>query len=403
MSPPQLFPSASRFTRSIGNGRVAIITRTKNRPLLLARAFASMLDQRYQNWHLYLVNDGGDPTPVEALLAQYQTAFAGRASVLHHPQSLGMEAASNAGLATVSDCDYVVVHDDDDAWHPDFLQRCVRFLQAPANAGYTAVASRCELIFEEILGDEVIERRREPLSYWKPQVDLIDQLIHNRFPPICLLIRRAAVTQIGPFNAELPVLGDWDYNLRLLLLGDIGTINEDLAFYHHRIDNQLGSIYGNSVHSGIDKHQLYQTLYRNSLLRPLLQKEPGYLGLAHVLLKSIDGVGNEGSALRAKLDWMHWDINNNNTDLRAKLDWMHWDINNNTDLRARLDKLQTSVDQLQQRLASLIPDDPEQAAKFGADARFVLTGMHKLLHPIYWVWHKLLPPRRMLARLRGRA
>lgn len=376
-----LFPNSLRFAGTTANGRVAIITRTKNRPLLLARAFASMLDQQYANWHLYLVNDGGDPAPVDALLAQYHAAFDGRLSVIHHATSQGMEAASNAGLAAIHGCDYVVIHDDDDAWHPEFLQQTVRYLEAPANAGYVAVATRCEVIHEEILGDEVIEHRREPLSYWKPQVDLLDQLLHNRFPPICLLIRRQAIDLIGPYNASLPVLGDWDYNLRLLLLGDIGAIDTDLAFYHHRIDKQLGSTYGNSVHSGIDKHQLYQTLYRNSLLRPLLQKDPGYIGLLHVLLKSnqahIDG------------------------SLQGKLDWMHWDINNNHDLRQRIDALQAKLDRLEQT-NPWQQSSPEAAAKLARELDLVVTGLYKLLRPAYWIWHRLLPLRHLIARLRGR-
>lgn len=370
----QLFPTSQRSAGATRRGRVAIITRTKDRPLLLARAFASVLDQCYPHWHLYLVNDGGDPQPVEALAAQYQTALDDRMTLIHHPRSLGMEAASNAGLAAIRDCEYVIVHDDDDAWHPQFLQQTVRFLESPANAGYVAVAARCEVIHEEIVGDEVIERRREPWSFWKPQVDLLDQLAGNRFPPICLLIRRSAVDHIGPFNADLPVLGDWDYNLRLLMLGDIGTINSDLAFYHHRIDGQAGSIYGNSVHSGLGKHLTYQTLYRNSLLRMLLQKEPGFLGLAHVLLKGNDALGEriESGALRAKLDHMHYDINH--------------------DQNFRL---------LQPLLAAL-PADPDACAKLGRDAVFVFAALHKLLRPIHWVWRQLLPLRHLIARLRGR-
>jgi len=63
----QLYPSYIEINEkdiSIKNdGSVAIIMRTKNRPILLARALKSVLEQEYQNWHLYLINDGGEIKP----------------------------------------------------------------------------------------------------------------------------------------------------------------------------------------------------------------------------------------------------------------------------------------------------------------------------------------------------
>jgi glycosyltransferase involved in cell wall biosynthesis len=47
--------------------------------------------------------------------------------VLHHAHSKGMEAASNAGIHA-STGEFVVIHDDDDSWHPDFLRETVDYL-----------------------------------------------------------------------------------------------------------------------------------------------------------------------------------------------------------------------------------------------------------------------------------
>mgnify|MGYP001763085457 CR=1 FL=1 len=62
-------------------GSVAILMRTRDRPVLLARAFASVLSQRCDDWHLFVVNDGGDPAPVDALAARHETGFLGRITV----------------------------------------------------------------------------------------------------------------------------------------------------------------------------------------------------------------------------------------------------------------------------------------------------------------------------------
>lgn len=281
------YPTSEYFSSSCKGGRVTIITRTKNRPVLLARAFASILCQTYQNWDLMLVNDGGDPAPVEDLVSQYKAAFKDRLTLTHHRDSVGMEAASNSALKGATG-DYIIVHDDDDAWHPAYLTETVTFLESSSNARFAAVATNCEVVYEEINGDIVHELERISWGYWKERVDLMDQLRTNNFPPICLLIRKCVVDKIGSFNADLPVLGDWDYNLRLLLVGDIGTINKPLAYYHHRRANTGAGTYGNSVTDGINKHLDYQVLYRNSMLRLLLTKEPGMAGVLHVLLTRIE-------------------------------------------------------------------------------------------------------------------
>jgi glycosyltransferase involved in cell wall biosynthesis len=77
---------------------IGVITRTKNHPLLLSRALDSVLEQTLPDWKLVVVNDGGEPDPVDALVKEREKAFAGRVQVIHHPKSHGMEAASNAGL-----------------------------------------------------------------------------------------------------------------------------------------------------------------------------------------------------------------------------------------------------------------------------------------------------------------
>ena len=92
---------------------VSIIMRTKDRALLLPRALRSVLAQSFTNWRLYLVNDGGNPATLENVLAPFRNDFGDKLSVINHAASLGMEAASNAGLAVASGR-YFAIHDDDD-------------------------------------------------------------------------------------------------------------------------------------------------------------------------------------------------------------------------------------------------------------------------------------------------
>jgi glycosyltransferase involved in cell wall biosynthesis len=273
-----------------------------------------------------------------------------------------MEAASNIALSNLEG-DFVVVHDDDDSWHPEFLLNSTKFLQNPLNSRYAAVVTNCILIHECVENERVVEVSREKWSFWRPHINMAEVLNRNFSPPICLLIRKSVCDAIGPFNQSLPVLGDWDYNIRIMTLGDIGTIDQFLAHYHHRIQPDA-DLYGNSVRAGEDKHRLYDTLYRNSLVRSLIQREPGYIGLLHILLRqAADHQAELTQQMNRENGWAH--------DRHADLRYLAVDV------RRDLERLERSVE----RIEALVT---------------------VALRPARAIWRRLLPVRRLVAKLRGR-
>ncbi len=283
MSYPPHPDSMRRIVPGPAGSRVAVLMRTRDRPVLLARALGSVLAQVHADWHLLVVNDGGDPAAVDALVSRHDTGFDGRISVLHHPDSLGMEAASNAALAEadrLGPFHHVAVHDDDDTWHPDFLHHTTSYLALPENADKAAVLTHWTVVRERLHGNGVIEDGRDPGPFDAHVLELGAMLARNRYPPISLLLRRAAVAAAGPFNEAMPILGDWDYNLRVLLLGDIGVLPEQLAFYHQRPASEAPTRYANT---DADRHAVGTALYRNSRLRALGAADPAALSLIHVL------------------------------------------------------------------------------------------------------------------------
>lgn len=242
--------------------RVAVVMRTKDRPVLLRRALADVAAQTFEDWRLVVVNDVGDPAPVDALVAQLDAGVRERVEVLHRTSSTGMESASNAGLAA-SDSEFVVVHDDDDTWEPTFLERTVAHLDAhPEEAG---VVTRVEIVEERIDGDDVVELGRREFWNHLSAISLSDLLRTNRFVPIQLLYRRSVHDEVGPFDEQLRVVGDWDFHLRLAARHRIGLIDEVLAFWHQRPD-QEGAL-GNSVIAAEREHDAADLRLRDDALR----------------------------------------------------------------------------------------------------------------------------------------
>ena len=270
-------PPDNEASSALKGGVVCVITRTLNRPLLLTRAVESVLGQTCRNWRHIIVNDGGDAVALEKMLAPYAARYEGRLTVVNNPKSLGMQAATNAGLK-VADGTYVAIHDDDDSWHPEFLAAAVDFLEKQGESSpYQGVVTQTVKVWEEIdARGEVVEVGREPYLPLK-EVTLFRIGYENPFAPIAFVYRRKVHETIGLFDERFDVAGDMDFNVRFLLHWEIGVIDRPLAYYHWRRNARNGM--GNSV-MWADIHALRFNEFLNHYLREQARKSPDGIGLA---------------------------------------------------------------------------------------------------------------------------
>lgn len=246
--------------------RIAIITRTKDRPELLPRALESVLAQTETAWEHLIVNDGGEASALEALLEPFRERYGQRLQVLHHETSLGMQVAGNAGIAA-STAPYIAIHDDDDRWVPEFLEKALKFLEAAGTESlYQGVICHTVQITERIEADgEVVEESRRtylPL----PEISLFRLGYENPFPPIAFCYRRSAYDAIGPYDERFTVAGDYDFNFRFLRRFEIGVIPEPLAFYHVRSRSATPQS-ANSIATGASEHKRRYNEFKNYHLR----------------------------------------------------------------------------------------------------------------------------------------
>lgn len=252
--------------------KVVVVVRTKDRPLLLRRALASVAAQTWTDLVAVVVDDGGEPGPVDEAAAA--SGLGERVTVVHHERSKGRSEAVNAGLDAV-EAELFAIHDDDDTWDPEFLSETVAWLDAHPDA--VAVATRTAVVREEIRGGEVVELDREVLAEDVDEVTLIGTAWQNYVPPIAMLVRTSVLEQVGRFDPSLPVLEDWDFNLRLLAAGPMGFLPaRPLAFWRHR-PGAAGSE-GNSVIAESGDHTAYDGRIRERYLRADLAGEGTGLG-----------------------------------------------------------------------------------------------------------------------------
>lgn len=242
---------------------VAIVTRTHNRPELLDRAMRSVLGQTLGNWLHIIVNDGGEPGPVDLLHQHWAEAYQGRCHILHLSRGRGMQEASNEALRASPDTEFACIHDDDDSWHPRYLEETIGYLQArgPEHREQGVVTQTLQILEEFNLDGQVVELSRHDFCPMD-EVSLSRISQGNLFPPIAFLYRRAMHERIGYFNQLFDPLGDFDFNLRFLATADIGLVNQRLAYYHWRTRDK-----NQSVTSGVSSHRQMLARMKDYYLR----------------------------------------------------------------------------------------------------------------------------------------
>jgi glycosyltransferase involved in cell wall biosynthesis len=219
------------LTRS-GDAAVAIITRTQDRPLTLARTIQDILAQRFTDWHWVLVSDAGNLPAIESVLASHARQLAGRHTLVRRTRSEGGGAASNSGIAA-SRSRFIVLHDDDDSWHPDFLAEAVAFLSRSGQPA-RAVATGWEILLERMEGEDLVETGRRPGPAAPVPITAASLRRRNRFPPIAFLYERQASESIGHYRTSIPLLTDWDFHVRFAERFEIGYLPRILAYWHRR-------------------------------------------------------------------------------------------------------------------------------------------------------------------------
>ncbi len=315
----------------------AIVMRTHDRAAMLDRAVQDVLAQTSSDWQLVVVNDAGPREPVDQVLARYAHDLEGRLSVIHNPVSHGMEAASNLGIAN-SSSEFLVIHDDDDCWQPCFLQQTRAHLQAHPQE--QAVTVYTDIVYEELVGADYVEYHRFP--YWAELrgARLFDFMKINRMVPISVCYRRSLHEAIGYYDESLPVLGDYEFYLRMLQECRAGYVDRPLADWRQRPASS--GVSGNSMFTQSDAHRDYDAALRDNYLREWTSENG--IGLPMFIATT---VGQEAAELSSELKARAAQLTTRFDHADIALDERLAEVNTKFDLvLERLEQLQQQLEEI---------------------------------------------------------
>ena len=210
--------------------KIAIITRTKDRPIFLKRAIDAVARQKFSDYVHVIVNDGGDVEDFESLIASLPENVKLKIKSFHRTE------ASNAPDTIFNECidrvesEYVAIIDDDDTWHEDFLSQTTKRLDSNKNIG--GVVVRTDKIIEHLDGDTVVQLKQERLYPNLEVISLYKQCIDNQLMTNSFVFRRKAYEAVGKYDETLPVVADWEFGIRFLLQYDVDFIDPGYALAH---------------------------------------------------------------------------------------------------------------------------------------------------------------------------
>ena len=233
--------------------RVSVVLPTYRRPAFVGRAVTSVQAQTTTSWELLIVDDNDRESPhrgeTEALVTPMAAAD-GRIRYLRHERNLGGAAARNTGIGAAR-APFVAFLDDDDVWAPTKLERQLDCFDRAA----TDVA----LVYCRFRVVEIVTGRERPHVTDGRSHAARDLLRRNTIGTTsCVMCRRAALLEVGSFDATLPARQDQDLYLRLADRYRFAFVDETLVtMYVHG-----GPSISTSIDGSIRANALFGDKYR---------------------------------------------------------------------------------------------------------------------------------------------
>lgn len=255
--------------------KIAIITRTKDRPIFLRRAIESVRSQSFNDYIHVIINDGGEKDSLELLIKEYND---NRLHVIHNRVSNGLVKSLNQGVKAITS-EYVAILDDDDSWPKDRLEKTISFLDM---SGAAAAVVPMDIIYEELEGDEIkyLSQVQHPDS-GDGEINLFKQCQRNYISNGIVTYRREVFNSLGGYDETLETAEDWDFGIRLLLKYDVELIrNSSPLFFYHQRPKQSGPA-GNSVFAEVYQQERTINIIRNRYLRNDINA--GKLGVGYIM------------------------------------------------------------------------------------------------------------------------
>lgn len=246
--------------------QTSIVMPVYNGEKYLGQTIEGVRAQTVSDWELVVVDDGS--TDGSVTVAQRYAAHDRRIRVVQQSNA-GVAAARNRGLRELDPASaYVIFLDQDDLWESDALETMTAALERkPADIAAHGLMQRIDEHNHPLPpgSAEHVARRRKgvvgtrlvPWPRENPTTFAVLVFENILATPGQVLIRRSAITSVGPFDAAMAPADDWDMWLRLSHLGDIVYVDKVVIGWRQHATN--------ASHQRPTMHQARMRVFRKLL------------------------------------------------------------------------------------------------------------------------------------------
>lgn len=200
---------------------------TYNRARFVGASIESALRQSYRNIEVVVVDDVS-PDGTEATVRSVADS---RLRYTRNEVNLGVPENLNKAFSLARG-KYVILFEDHDLLHPDFVSRCVALLEAHPAVSF--VATGLTTISEE---STPLESYLEAIPRVAAGRWLLQRLLRRTTCPfsVTTVVRRTALAGVNPvFDAKYGWYADQNLWMQLAARGDFGYIREPLLYMRRR-------------------------------------------------------------------------------------------------------------------------------------------------------------------------
>lgn len=199
-----------------GNPLISVIMPTYNRAHVIPDAITSVIEQTYNNWELWVCDDGSADNTEEIV-----TAFQDDRIRYLKLEKVGAARARNIGLARANGT-YIAYLDTDNIWHPEFLNLMARTLSR--NEGVYCAYSKYV--------DIVINKKSHVVKKFHPLHFNYEELMATNFVDLNTLVHiKELYENLGGFNPKLARRQDYDLILKYAFLREPYYVDAFLMIY----------------------------------------------------------------------------------------------------------------------------------------------------------------------------
>lgn len=221
---------------------ISVILPTYKRPEKLDRAINSVLNQTYDNWELFVIDDNNQGDKFREETSEFMENYITFDNIkyIKHQQNQGGSAARNTGIKKAAG-EYIAFLDDDDEWMPEKLEMSINKLEAaPVEYG---------VCFSNYY---VVTSKRTFMPLRKKAVGDIykQQLIQDHASPTSAVVaKQECFEKVGLFDTSLPARQDYDMWIRLARYYKFTHIKKPLVYIYRKTAGKYKAISSNYKNS----------------------------------------------------------------------------------------------------------------------------------------------------------